>query len=320
MKRIGIATTGGDAPGMNTAIRAVTRLAQEENWQVIGFKQGWDGFVNNDFVYLTNRSVGGILQLGGTILQTSRSDALRSPTGKEKIKSVVREHQLNALVVIGGNGSMKAAEVFNSLTSVPVFGIPASIDNDVFGSDETIGFDSAVNTAVSQIDKIRDTATSLNRVFVVEVMGRKHGFIALTVGVSVGAEVIILPEDPVSNQEVLNRLNRSEARGKKSGIIVTAEGSGDSRLLVDYLTENSSSSVRLSVLGYSQRGGSPTARSRFLANQFSKAAIDAIKADLKNSVMVLDDGGIHPLEIGIVNRNEKRIDKDLLELNRVLTH
>ncbi|MFZ1039040.1 MAG: 6-phosphofructokinase, partial [Candidatus Bathyarchaeia archaeon] len=231
MKNIGIVTSGGDAPGMNAAIRAVTRIAHSMDFHVHGFERGWEGLLVNTFRPLTPRSVGGIIQLGGTILLTSRCPEFETKDGVKKAAETLATDKIDGLVVIGGNGSFKGALELSKHTDTLIIGIPASIDNDVFGTDETIGFDTAVNTAVTEIDKIRDTALSHERVFIVEVMGRTRGFLASTVGLTVGAETILVPEVKIEEEKIFKTIRENIAKGKKSGIIVAAEGIGDTRKL-----------------------------------------------------------------------------------------
>ena len=247
MKTIGIVTSGGDAPGMNAAIRAVTRIASSKNLQVLGFERGWEGLITNNCRPLTPRSVGGIIQLGGTILHTSRSLEFKTPEGVNKAAETLASKNLDALVVIGGNGSLHGALDLSRETDSLIVGVPASIDNDVFGTDETIGFDTALNTAVNEIDKIRDTAISHERIFIVEVMGRARGFLAATVGLTVGAEIILVPEVKVETKKIIERLEENSAKGKKSGIIVAAEGIGDTRKLGEDIEKETQTEVRLTV-------------------------------------------------------------------------
>ncbi len=319
LKTLGIVTTGGDAPGMNAAIRALTRFGKERNLHVLGFHKGWDGVDAMDFEILGARTVGGILQAGGTFLQTSRSKALRTDEGVKKLAENLDTLDVDALAVLGGNGSMKSAFKLGKQSSTRMIGIPCTIDNDVYGTDETIGFDTAVNTAVEQIDKIRDTAKSMGRVFVTEVMGRNHGFIALHTGVAVGADVILMPEVEYTQESVIENMQNCTKRGKRSGLVVMAEGAGDSREITRVLDYYLNADVRLSILGYSQRGGSPSARSRFLANLFAKEAIDSLTKGDEDILVVLDDRGVGTISLKTSVSNEKKIDEEYLALNRVLT-
>lgn len=245
MKTIGVVTSGGDAPGMNAVIRAVVRIAYSKNLHVLGFERGWEGLTTNLYRPLTPRSVGGIIQLGGTLLFTSRSPEIRTQEGIEKAARTLELNKVDGLVVIGGNGSFNAALKLSEETDALIVGVPATIDNDVYGTDETVGFDTAVNTAVGEIDKIRDTAVSHERIFVVEVMGRTRGFLASTVGLTVGAETILVPEVKLNTEEIFKTIAESRIRGKKSGIIVAAEGIGDTHKLAREIEEETKAEVRL---------------------------------------------------------------------------
>lgn len=318
MKTIAVVTSGGDAPGMNAAIRAVTRIAYSKKSQVIGFERGWEGLISNLFRPLTPRSVGGIIQLGGTILHTSRSLEFRTPEGIQKAAETLTLNKVDGLVVIGGNGSFQGALNLSKKTDTLIVGIPASIDNDVFGTDETTGFDTASNTAVVEIDKIRDTAISHERIFIVEVMGRARGFLAATVGLTVGAEIILVPEVKVNMKKIVERLETNSAKGKRSGIIVAAEGIGDTRKLGEEIEKEAETEVRLSVLGYAQRGGSPSARSRLLASLFAKEAVELLSKKQGNRIAGLRDGLIGSIDLEESCKTEKLLDLDLLDLANVL--
>ena len=317
-KTIGIVTSGGDAPGMNAAIRAVTRVAHSKGLQVVGFERGWDGLLTNTFRRLTPRSVGGIIQLGGTILHTLRCAAFEEPGGVERAAETLRINNLEGLVVIGGEGSFRGALELSKKNSALMVGIPATIDNDVYGTDETIGFDTAVNTAVGAIDKIRDTAISHERIFIVEVMGRKRGFLALEVGICVGAEVILIPENPLKLEEIVKLMEDNSRKGKRAGIIVAAEGIGDTSKLTLEMARQTESEVRLSILGYAQRGGSPTARSRFLASLFAEKAVDLICQGEGNKAVGLQNGEIVSLDLEESAMKRKPIDLRLLDLAGML--
>lgn len=318
MKRIAIVTSGGDAPGMNAAVRAVTRVAYSKNLEVYGFERGWDGLITNTFRSLTPRSVGGIIQLGGTILHTSRSPEFRQKEGVRKVAKSLALNKIDGLMVIGGNGSFAGTLELCKETDTLLVGIPATIDNDVFGTDETIGFDTAVNTAVTEIDKIRDTAISHERIFIVEVMGRTRGFLASTVGLTVGAEIILVPEVKSEKGKIIKRLEENSAKGKKSGIIVAAEGVGDTRKLATEIEEDTGTEVRLSILGYAQRGGSPTARSRLLASLFANEAVELMAKEQGNRIVGLQKGRITSVELEESCKTEKTLDLNLLKLADVL--
>ncbi len=319
MKIIGVVTSGGDAPGMNAAIRGIVRIAYSKNFEVIGFERGWEGLLTNSFRRLTPRSVGGILHLGGTILHTSRCPEFKKDESIKKAAETLALNNVEGLVVIGGNGSLQGALELSKKTSTLIAGVPASIDNDVFGTDETIGFDTAVNTAVNEIDKIRDTAVSLERIFIVEVMGRTRGFLALAVGLVVGAEMILIPEVKYENERIFKAIRETKERGKKSAIIVAAEGIGDTRLLATEIEKATEAEVRLSVLGYTQRGGNPSARSRLLASLFANKVVELIDEQQKSSAVVLQNGKTTSIGLEESCKTEKPIDLSLLDLARVLT-
>jgi len=318
LKTIGVVTSGGDAPGMNAAIRAVVRTAYAKGFQVLGFERGWEGLIKNRFRRLDPRSVGGIIQSGGTVLLTSRCPEFKTPEGLRKAAANLAADKVDGLVVIGGDGSFRGALELSLETDALVVGVPATIDNDVYGTEETIGFDTAVNTSVAEIDKIRDTAISHERVFVVEVMGRKRGFLALTVGLTVGAEVILVPEVTIDKQEIFKTVKENTAKGKKSGIIVAAEGIGDTRKLAEEIEENTGAEVRLSIVGYAQRGGSPTARSRLLASLFANEAVNLLAQNMGNRVVGLQKGEITSIPLEEVCKNEKPLNIGLLKLANVL--
>jgi 6-phosphofructokinase 1 len=318
MKRIGLVTSGGDAPGMNAAIRAVVRVAYSQGLEVLGFERGWEGLLTNTFRRLTRRNVGGILHVGGTILRTSRSPEFRKSEGIRKAAETLALNNVEGLVVVGGDGSMHGALELSEETYALIVGVPATIDNDVFGTSETIGFDSAVNTAITEIDKIRDTASSHDRVFIVEVMGRMRGFLALTIGVTVGAEVILVPEVEYPLDQIVRTLEKNAAKGKKSGIIVAAEGIGDTHKLMREIEKKAGVEVRLSVTGYAQRGGNPTARSRLLANLFGNKAVELLMSQQGNRMVALQEGKITSIEIEEVCSKEKPLDLSLMKLAQTL--
>jgi len=318
LKTIGVVTPGGDAPGMNAAIRAVTRIAHSKGRQIIGFERGWDGLLTNTFKRLTPRSVGGIIQLGGTMLHTLRCPGFEKEEGVEKAAETLALNNVDGLVVIGGDGSFRGALDLSRESETLIAGIPATIDNDVFGTQETIGFDTAVNTGVTEIDKIRDTALSHERLFIVEVMGRKRGFLALEVGISVGAEVILVPEQECKLDQIIEVLKENKRKGKRAGIIVAAEGIGDTSVLAKDLQKQTGSEVRITILGYAQRGGSPTARSRLLASLFAEKAVNLLCQDQGNKVIGLQNGAISSIKLKKSCESWKPLDLRLLELAEML--
>jgi 6-phosphofructokinase 1 len=319
MKTIGVVTTGGDAPGMNAAIRAVTRIAHIKGFQVLGYERGWEGLITNTFRNLTPRSVGGIIQLGGTLLRTARCPEFRQTESLENAARNLLENCVEGLIIIGGDGSFHGALDLSKYTKTQIIGIPATIDNDVYGVDETIGFDTAVNTAVAEIDKIRDTAVSHERIFIVEVMGRKRGFLALTVGVTVGAEVILVPENQCDLSQVVETLRENSKKGKRAGIVIAAEGCGGISELAKEIEVQIGAEVRLTILGYVQRGGSPTARSRLLASLFAEKAVDLIVEGQSCKTVGIQNGKIVAINLADSCCKEKPIDLSLLKLNEMLS-
>jgi 6-phosphofructokinase 1 len=282
---VGIVTAGGDAPGMNAAIRCCVRLLLANGARVVGIRRGYRGLLEKDFEELSSRSVGGIINLGGTILKTARCEEVKREEGIELAARNLNELQLDYLITIGGEGTFRAAKEISNKSHIPAIGIPASIDNDIEGTEETIGFDTSVNTALDAIDKIRDTAISHERLFVVEVMGRGSGFIAVTVGFAAGAEFILIPEIPFDLQALVKEYERMKEMGKKSTIVVMAEGAANGYLLSEELRAMTNAEVRFSSIGYIQRGGSPTVRSRALATLFGEKAVESLLSGHK-SLMV----------------------------------
>lgn len=317
MKKIGILTSGGDAPGINASIRAAVRISHSKKFETVGFERGWEGLINNEVRPLTPRSVGGIIHLGGTILRTSRCPEFRTKRGIKIASEILDLNNIDALLVIGGDGTFRGAHELSKWTNTLIVGIPASIDNDVFGTEETIGFDTAVNTAVNEIDKIRDTAISHERVFITEVMGRKRGFLAATIGLTVGAEVILIPERTNQIDELCEIIKKS-AKVKKSGIIVAAEGVGNTHKLAQEIEKRTGVEVKLSIIGYSQRGGSPSSRSRLLACLFAEKAIKLIERKMENRIVGLRRGAITSIPIQETVHNRKPLNVNLLKLASIL--
>lgn len=275
MKRIGVLTSGGDAPGMNAAIRAVARKAIFHDLEVFGVFYGFQGLIDGNIEKLEIGSVGDIIHRGGTVLYSARSEAFMTEVGQKKAINQLKENDIDGLVVIGGDGSLRGAVDISNL-GVPTIGVPATIDNDIGGIDFTIGFDTALNTVIEAIDKIRDTATSHERTYVIEVMGRDAGDIALYTGLAGGAESIIIPEKDHNFAEVIKRIKQSKLRGKKHSIIVLAEGVGDGKAYAERIQAATSDETRATVLGYIQRGGSPTVRDRVLASRLGAKAVELL--------------------------------------------
>ena len=278
MKKIGVLTSGGDAPGMNAAIRAVVRTAIFHGLEVIGIRRGYSGLIAGEFQKFNQRSVANIIQKGGTILETSRSNEMLEVKGRRKAIDALLSQEIEGCVIIGGGGSFHAAQDMGEESDIAFIGVPGSIDNDIWGTDYSIGFNTAVNTALDAIDRIRDTASAFERIFFVEVMGRKSGFIALTVGLAGGAEHIIVPEIHMDIEDLCQSLRESFKRGKRSSIIVVAEGNAvdDTINIEKYVQMRLKVETRLCTLGHIQRGGSPTAADRILASCLGIAAVEGL--------------------------------------------
>jgi 6-phosphofructokinase 1 len=298
---------------MNATIRAVVRTAVSKNIEIYGFKRGYAGILANEYDILDARKVGGIMHLGGTFLKTSRAELMKNDEGISKASQILKKNELDGLIVIGGDGSFKAASRIHNASRIPVIGIPATIDNDLPGTDTTIGFDTAINTALDAIDKIRDTATSHERVFVVEVMGRNRGFLALEVGLASGAEIILIPEIGCNPEGVCTKLAESNRKGKKSGIIIMAEGSADCLNLKDIIEKKLGFEVRITRLGHMQRGGSPTAFSRILACKMGSASIDFLLNGKTNDMTAIQGREIVPVDLEYACTTKKQIDKRVYE-------
>jgi len=295
IKRIGVLTSGGDAPGMNAAIRAVVRACAFHSVEVEGIFQGYAGLIAGDFKRLNERSVARILGRGGTILKSSRCKEFLTVEGRAAAIEQMKKHHIDALITIGGNGTFTGAHILSQESGIPVMGIPGSIDNDLYGTDHCIGFDTATNTVVDAVDKIRDTATSHNRIFFVEVMGRNSGFIALKAGIAAGAIAIVLPEDEMTSEELMQILRASEESGKSSSIVIVAEGAkgGTAYELANKVAaENPDYDTRVSVLGHLQRGGAPSCYDRVISSRMGVAAVEGL---LQGRMDVM---------IGIVNDRE----------------
>jgi 6-phosphofructokinase 1 len=320
MKKIGLLTSGGDAPGMNACIRAVVRYGVNRKLEVIGIRRGYCGILEENFVKLGNRSVSNIVQRGGTILETARCEEMKSREGIRKANEVLRREGIEGLITIGGDGTFRGATALSKAGKVKVIGIPGTIDNDVYGTDYTIGFDTAVNTALDAIDKIRDTAGSLQRPFFVEVMGKCRGFIALEVGVAGGAENILIPEVETKIEPLSLDIRRSFKRGKKSSIVVVAEGddAGGAFSIARQVWERLKLEYRICVLGHVQRGGSPTARDRVLASKLGAAAVDALVKGMSGYMVGEMKGEIALTPLRETWEKRKELDSDLLRLVKVL--
>jgi 6-phosphofructokinase 1 len=323
IKKIGVLTSGGDSPGMNAAIRSVVRTCAYHGIECVGVYRGYQGMIEGDFKDMGARSVNNIVNKGGTILKTARSKEFMSAEGRKKAHDHLVKAGIDALVVIGGDGSFTGAEIFNNEYDFPVMGIPGTIDNDIFGTSHTLGFDTALNTVVECVDKIRDTASSHNRLFLVEVMGRDAGHIALNAGIGAGAEEILIPEQDLGLDRLLESLRRSKASGKSSSIVVIAEGDKIGKNvfeLKDYIEEHFPEyDIRVSVLGHMQRGGSPSCFDRVLASRLGVKAVESLLEGKTNFMVgILNNKvALTPLEQAIKGHSE--IDLELLRVSDIMS-
>lgn len=318
MKRIAVITAGGDAPGMNACLRAIVRSAIYYGLEVVGIEEGYWGLIEDKKRRMDLRSVSGIISWGGTILKTKRCEEIKTKKGIEKAVRVLKRNRIDGLITIGGEGSFKGGIEIYRASRIPLVGIPASIDNDIAGTEDTIGFDTAVNTALDSIQKIRDTASSHERIFIIEVMGRERGFISLAVGLACGAEIILVPEIKYNLSKISQELEKGRKSGKKSSIIVMAEGAGASYAIAHQIRDVTGYEVRVSVIGYIQRGGSPTARSVNLANLFGHQAVKVLMRTKSAKMVGWKEGKVVVLPLGYSTKHRKEIDKNLYRLAHIL--
>ncbi len=317
-QKIGLLTSGGDAPGMNAAIRAVVRKGIYHGMEIIGVRRGYAGLIQGDFQKMDLGSVADIIQRGGTILQTSRSDEFLTEQGRQKALEQMHKAGLEGLIVIGGDGTFRGGWEL-SKKGMPVIGIPGTIDNDIPGTDSTIGFDTVVNTVVNCINNIRDTATSHERVFVIEVMGRESGQIALAAGLAGGAESILLPEIPLEINDIVANIRRGMTRGKRHSIIIVAEGAGDAKQITEQIRKKLGIDTRLSILGYIQRGGSPTAQDRLLASRMGAEAVQLLLDGESGRMVALQKDRITSIPWEEVFSGQKTIRMDDYRLAGILS-
>ena len=322
LKKIGVYTSGGDAPGMNAAIRAVVRTAIVNGIEVVGVIQGYTGLVENEFIPLTLSSMANIIQRGGTILKTGRAPEFHKSEVRKKAMDHVRAAGLDAMVCIGGDGSFAGAHLLWQEHQFPIIGVPGTIDNDIAGTDSTIGFDTAVNIALEAIDRIRDTAASHDRLFIVEVMGRDSGFIATDVGIAGGAEDIFIPENPTTADQAIERIKRGMARGKKSSILIAAEGHKPGRAydLAEAIRKKSGFDAKVCILGHIQRGGSPTAIDRILASRLGAAAVDSLRRGECDAMVGVSHGDVVVVPFDNVIGSKKHVKDELVQLLRSLSN
>ncbi len=324
LNRIGVYTSGGDAPGMNACIRAAVRRALAEGLEVVGIRRGYAGMIEGDFVEMDRQSVSNVLQQGGTILKSARSDAFRTRAGRARAAACLRAASIDALVAIGGDGTLQGATLLADEHGVAIVGCPGTIDNDHFGTDETIGFDTALNTALESIDRVRDTADAHNRLFLIEVMGRDTGFIALACGIGGGAEFVVIPEMLTDMEAIKERILSLMSSSVRSSIVVVAEGGevGGAHRIAEVLRADPAFDqidLRTTVLGHVQRGGSPTARDRVLASRLGNAAVEALMEGHAGVMVGVVNNDIKLTPMRNVWSRKKDIDYDLLQLTALLS-
>jgi 6-phosphofructokinase 1 len=323
IKKIAVMTSGGDGPGMNAAIRSVVRTCSYYGKECVGIYRGYEGLIDGDFIALTARNVKNIINKGGTILKTARSKEFRTEEGRKKAYDHLISNNIDGLVVIGGDGSFTGGVIFNKEYNFPIIGIPGTIDNDIYGTSHTLGYDTALNTAVDAIDKIRDTASSHNRLFFVEVMGRDAGFIALNAGVGAGAEEILIPEENLGLERLLESLKKSRDAGKSSSIVVVAEGDKIGKNvfeLADYVEENLPEyEVRVSVLGHMQRGGSPSCFDRVLASRLGVKAVELLIEGQTNLMVGLINNKVEATSLEKAIKGQHTIDSELLRVSDIMS-
>ena len=321
-KCVGILTSGGDAPGMNAAIRAVTRAAIYNGFDVKGIMRGYKGLITDEIIPFQTQNVSNIIQQGGTILKTARCEEFRTPEGRKIAYDNIIKHGISALVVIGGDGSLTGARIFASEYNFPIVGVPGPIDNDLFGTDTTIGYDTALNTIVESVDKIRDTATSHERIFFIEVMGREAGFLALNGAIASGAEAAIIPEIATEVDQLGEFIQQGFRKSKNSSIVLVAESEltgGAIGLAERVKNEFPQYDVRVTILGHIQRGGSPSASDRILASRLGEAAINALLEDQRNVMVGIQNDELVYIPFSKAIKNQKPIKRELLNTLRTLS-
>ena len=323
IKRIGVMTSGGDSPGMNAAIRAVVRACAYYHVECVGFYRGFQGMIEGETVSLNARSVRNIINLGGTILKSARSKEFLTEEGRKKAAENLKRNEVDAMVLIGGDGTFRGGQVFSAEHDIPVIGVPGTIDNDIFGTDYTIGYDTALNTVIEAVDKIRDTASSHNRLFFVEVMGRDAGFIALNTGIGAGAEEILIPEEDLGLDRLLQSLERSRRSGKTSSIVIVSEGDKIGKNVFElaaYVKENLPYyDAKVTVLGHIQRGGSPTCFDRVLASRLCVRAVELLLDGQDNIMVGMLENRIASCNLEKALKTKPEINKELLRISDILS-
>jgi 6-phosphofructokinase 1 len=322
MKKVAIMTSGGDAPGMNACLRAAVRGAVYHGVEIYGIYRGYDGMIEGDIVKMNSHSVSNIIQKGGTILKSARSEAFKTKEGRKKAYDELQKFGIEGLITIGGDGTFTGAKIFYDEYGIPTVGAPGTIDNDLYGTDYTIGFDTAVNTALGAIDKIRDTADSHNRLFFIEVMGRDSGYIAIRSGIGGGAELVMVPETSTSIKEVISTLQEGWARHKTSSIVVVAEGDeeGNAMEIAEKVKkEINQKDIKVSILGHIQRGGSPSAQDRILASRLGLGALEGLMKGEKNAMAgVINDKLVYTSFEDSITKN-KPLNQELIHMVKVLS-
>lgn len=317
IKKIAMLTSGGDASGMNAAIRAITRYAKYKSLEITGFREGFKGLIENNFIDLNSESVGGIIDRGGTILYTARSEEFKKEEGMQKAIANLKKNNIEGLIVVGGDGSFRGAHDLH-IRGIQVVGIPGTIDNDIAGTDYSIGFDTALNVIISLISKIRDTAFSHDRLFVVEVMGRSSGMIAVHSGLACAADYVLIPEIPIDLVKIANKI-KNHRPGKRHTIIVVAEGAAKASEVAASLKLLAGHEVRISVLGHIQRGGSPSAMDRLLAAEFGKKAVDLLLDGKSDCMTAIQGKNVVSVPFEYVWNNKKSVKKEIYELAHILS-
>ena len=322
VKKIAVLTSGGDSPGMNTALRAVVRTCAFNNIDCVGVSRGYQGLINDDIKSLKTRSVRGIINRGGTMLYSARSDEFRTVKGRKKAYENVKKHNIDGIVVIGGDGSFTGGLIFQKEFNVPVVGIPGTIDNDLYGTTHTLGYDTALNTVMDAIDKIRDTAISHDRLFFVEVMGRDAGHIALNSGIAIGAQEILVPEHNIGIEGLVQSLKDSKKNAKTSSIVVVAEGDKTGKNVFDLAKkveqEFPKYEIRVSVLGHMQRGGSPSCFDRVLGTKMGVTAVESLLNGESGYMIGVDNGKIVKTSLKKAIKGETKIDPELIRISRIM--